>query len=132
MSRTSARGDTDVKILDSFFGPYSENLRSAMGKATQRHSLLTANLANINTPGYKRKDMDFSIALEGEMRSESLLSRTNRGVRTDLGSVRVDGNSAVLEQEMVGIAETELRYQMLAEMTSRYFRGLKDTIKEGR
>lgn len=131
MSRTLARG-TDVKILESFFGPHSENLRSAMGKATQRHSLLTANLANINTPGYKRKDMDFSVALEGEMRSESLLTRAGRGARTDTGSVRVDGNSAVLEQEMVGIAETELRYQMLTELTSRYFRGLKETIKEGR
>lgn len=131
MSQIPARG-TDVKLLDSFFGPYSENLRSAMGRTTQRHGLLTANLANVNTPGYKRKDMDFSIALEGEMRSESLLTRANRGVRTDTGSVRVDGNSAVLEQEMVGIAETELRYQMLSELTSRYFRGLKETIKEGR
>ncbi|MBW7928182.1 MAG: hypothetical protein H3C58_08880, partial [Fimbriimonadaceae bacterium] len=42
------------------------------------------------------------------------------------------GNSAVLEQEMMGIAETELRYQALTEMTSRYFRGLRDAIKEGR
>ncbi len=122
-----------MKILDSFFGPHSQNLAKALDRTTMRHGLLTNNLANINTPGYKRRDVDFGIALEQEINAGSEVSPSRDGeVQVTRGSMRLDGNSAVLEQEMMGIAETELRYQALTEMTSRYFRGLRDAIKEGR
>ncbi|GMV87227.1 MAG: hypothetical protein AMXMBFR81_01580 [Chthonomonas sp.] len=122
-----------MKILDSFFGPHSQNLAKALDRTTMRHGLLTNNLANINTPGYKRRDVEFGIALEQEMNSGHRGASSPDGeVKVTQGSMRLDGNSAVLEQEMMGIAETELRYQALTEMTSRYFRGLRDAIKEGR
>lgn len=122
-----------MKILDSFFGPHSQNLAKALDRTTVRHGLLTNNLANINTPGYKRRDVEFGIALEQEMNSGLRGAPSPDGeVKVTQGSMRLDGNSAVLEQEMMGIAETELRYQALTEMTSRYFRGLRDAIKEGR
>jgi flagellar basal-body rod protein FlgB len=122
-----------MKILDSFFGPHSQNLAKALDRTTMRHGLLTNNLANINTPGYKRRDVEFGIALEQEMNSGLRGASSHEGeVKVTQGSMRLDGNSAVLEQEMMGIAETELRYQALTEMTSRYFRGLRDAIKEGR
>lgn len=122
-----------MKILDSFFGPHSQNLAKALDRTTMRHGLLTNNLANINTPGYKRRDVEFGIALEQEMNSGLRGASSPDGeVKVTQGSMRLDGNSAVLEQEMMGIAETELRYQALTEMTSRYFRGLRDAIKEGR
>ena len=37
-----------------------------------------------------------------------------------------------MEKEVMALAETELRYQMLTDMTASYFRGLKNVIKEGR
>ncbi len=121
-----------MKILDSFFGPHSQNLAKALDRTTVRHGLLTNNLANINTPGYKRRDVEFGIALEQEMNSGLRGTTPDGEVKVTQGSMRLDGNSAVLEQEMMGIAETELRYQALTELTSRYFRGLRDAIKEGR
>ena len=121
-----------MKILDSFFGPHSQNLAKALDRTTVRHGLLTNNLANINTPGYKRRDVEFGIALEQEMNSGLRGTTPDGEDKVTQGSMRLDGNSAVLEQEMMGIAETELRYQALTELTSRYFRGLRDAIKEGR
>jgi flagellar basal-body rod protein FlgB len=117
-----------VQILDSLFGPQVNNLNRALDKASQRQGLLNANLANVNTPGYKRRDMDFSIALDGASKSQDKLGVS----RSDEDSVRIDGNSVDLEQEVMAITETEYRYQMLAEMTSGYFSGLKNVIREGR
>lgn len=117
-----------MQILDNLFGPHAKNLERALDRTTQRHSLLTENLANVNTPGYKRKDVDFNITLEQEMNR----GRDASSPRVDPGSIRVDGSSVDLETEVASLAETELRYQMLTEMTARYFRGLENVIREGR
>ena len=113
-----------MRILDNLFGPQADNLQRAMGRTTLRHSLLAENLANLNTPDYKRRDVDFGIALDQEMDRAS--------ITTESGNRRLDGNSVDLEQEIMGLAETQLRYETLAEMTSRYFSGLKNVIREGK
>lgn len=118
-----------MELIDSIFGPQLDNLQKAMGRASRRHSLLTENLANLNTPGYKRKDIDFAIVLDEEMAGSF---RSSDEPRVDNGSIRVDGSSVDLEREVMSIAETELRYQALADFTSRYFSGLQTVIKGGR
>ncbi|HMS54882.1 MAG TPA: flagellar basal body protein [Fimbriimonadaceae bacterium] len=122
--------ESTVRILDNLFGLHSENLGNALDRTSLRHSLLTSNLANLNTPGFKRRDVDFGVTLGDEM--SKLKHRPGAEIRVDNGSRRMDGNSVDLEQEVMGIAQTELRYQALTDMTSRYFSGLKNVIKEGR
>ncbi|MBS1722932.1 MAG: flagellar basal body rod protein FlgB [Armatimonadetes bacterium] len=126
-----------MRPLDGLFGPTSRNIEHAMGRATQRHALLTENLANVNVPGYKRRDVDFGIELEqaeGEAQSplDKLQGRLSGHMSHADGSVRIDGNSVDMEQEVAGIGETEVRYEMLSELASRYFGGLKSVIREGR
>lgn len=97
-----------------------------------RHTLLGANLANVNTPGYKRQDIDFGMTLEQELGRSRMGRNTDSTAQVDRGSIRVDGSSVDLETEVASLAETELRYQMLTELTARYFRGLENVIREGR
>lgn len=114
-------------MIDRLFSPHLANLQNALGRTSQRQGLLTNNLANINVPGYKRQDVDFGITLQQEM------GRQIDGMpRQDQGSVRVDGSSVDLEKEVFAMSETDLRYQLLTDMTSKYFSGLKNVIKEGR
>lgn len=125
-----------MRILDNLFGPHINNLSEAMQKASQRHSLLSENLANVNTPGYKRRDMDFNITLQGEqdrltLMNHRLKSQPRVNVESN-ASTRNDGNSVDLEKEVMSIAETELRYSALTDLTNRYFSGLKNVIREGR
>ncbi|MCL6624669.1 MAG: flagellar basal body protein, partial [Fimbriimonadales bacterium] len=55
-----------MKILNILFGPHADNLQKALSRTADRHRLLTSNLANINTPGYKRKDLNLAIpAMQG-------------------------------------------------------------------
>ncbi|HRJ27474.1 MAG TPA: flagellar basal body rod protein FlgB [Fimbriimonadaceae bacterium] len=128
---------TGVQILNNLFQPYTGNLSRAMGRASERQSLLTENLANVNTPGYKRRDisLDITIEREGEPFEIFLDRQSLRSGRTDMlssGSLRSDGNNVDLERESMAIAETEIRYQMLGEFANRYFSGLKNVIREGR
>lgn len=124
-----------MNILANLFGPTSRNLEKALDRTSQRHGLLSSNLANVNVANYKRKDIDFGIELEREGIGRSGLDgigRKSTGVTSSKGSLRTDGNNVDIEKEVMAIAETELRYQMLTELTNRYFSGLKSVIKEGR
>jgi flagellar basal-body rod protein FlgB len=117
-----------VPLLDNLFGPHVNNLQSALGRASQRHALLTDNLANVNTPGFKRRDVDFNITLQEEMDKPNFAPSGGQSG----GAIRLDGNGVDLEKEVMSIAETEMRYQALTDMTANYFSGLKNVIREGK
>lgn len=118
-------------MLDRILGSHQENLRRAMDRTTQRFGLLAGNLANVNVPGYKRRDVEFGIVLDRAKNPLSSPDPTEQE-QVDKGEIRVDGSSVDLEKEVANIAATELRFQMLSEMTSRHFSGLKNVIREGR
>lgn len=105
-----------------------------MSLTTQRHAALTANLANVNTPGYKRKDVDFNTTLAEEMGEATGKSRfsANHSPNSNNNSLRLDGNNVDLEKEVMALAETELRYQALTDLTAGYFAGMKNVIREGK
>ncbi len=125
-----------MAYLDNLFGPQINNLGKALSRATERQALLTGNLANANVPGYKRRDIDFNIVLDGEMSkgSESFKEMQDSSAQrqSDRTATTVDGNNVDLEFEVMSLAETELRYQTLTEMTSRYFSNMKYVIREGK
>jgi len=102
-----------------------------MTRASTRQSLLTNNLANVNTPGYKRKDISFNITIAEEQKKLGSLG-SNNGIETDESSIRVDGNNVDMEKEVMGLAETELRYNALTSMTAAYFSNLKNVINGGK
>lgn len=120
--------------LSRLFGAHSGNLNQALDRTSSRFGVLSKNLANANVPGYRRRDMDFGITLDSAEGSEaSLARRANeaRGFEQD-GEIRVDQSGVDVEREVVTIAETEARYRMLTEISSRYFSGLKNVIREGK
>jgi flagellar basal-body rod protein FlgB len=122
-----------VSKLDGLFGSHLGNLERSLDRTTLRQGLIANNIANVNTPGYKRKDVDFGIELNKAMGDSSTqLIGNDADIKTTYGSNRRDGNSVDLEGEVVHMAETENRYRLLSEMTTRYFNGLKSVIREGR
>jgi flagellar basal-body rod protein FlgB len=131
-----ARSDA-VAYLQNLFGPHADNLSRAMDRTSQRQSLLMQNLANVNTPKYKRQDTDFNIALNQEMDKEmdefdAAFERRSARDSSSSSSLRLDKNNVDMEYEVMSIAETETRFSALTELTGRYFSGLKSVIREGR
>lgn len=121
-------------MLNNIFGTHIDNLQNALSRASERHSLLTNNLANVNTPGYRRKDIDFNITLQEEMGKDNLQTMNPPDATSSQtgGAIRMDGNGVDLEQEVMSIAQTEMRYQALTDMTANYFGNLKSVIREGK
>jgi len=128
--------DWTVQFIESLFQPHLQNLQTGLDLAAQRQALLANNLANINTPGYQRRDLDFNVTLAQASDASRPLGRathakTLRQTRA-AGGLRIDGNGVDLEAEITAMAQTQFRYQALAEMAARYFAGLKLVIREGR
>ena len=91
-------------------------LERAISGAAQRHQALAANLANVNTPGYQRVDVDFQSALRGALASgqdaRASLEHTSFSAQRDATAVsRADGNSVDADAESAKLAANGLEYQ---------------------
>ncbi len=96
-----------------------------------RNGLIMSNLANIDTPHYRTRDINFLQELEraeGEFQyaSYSPLAHPVRGLIE-----RPDGNNVSLERETLLLAETQLRYNLGVQLLRDYFHTISSAIHEG-
>lgn len=115
-----------------------QTLDLALGAAGKRQEVLANNLANVNTPGYKRLDVDFDGMLAkavdaARVGDRSALDKLHPGVKADQSvAVRADGNSVDVDQEMAYLAENNIRYNALVQLTQKKLETLKYVISDGR
>lgn len=95
-----------------------DTLQHAMEFARQSHLVNGQNIANVNTPNYKAKEVSFQqllSTLEG-----GTASTTKRGQfklhDVDGLQVRVDGNNVDLDRELATLKKNALAYQTLAQL----------------
>ncbi|MFN8224894.1 MAG: flagellar basal body rod protein FlgB [Gaiellales bacterium] len=107
-------------------------LEKAMVGAGRRHEALSANVANANTPGYRRIDVDFHSALSAAMgssdRDKELADVVFSPENDAMGSVRADGNGVDVDREMAALTENNLEYQAIAGVLRQRFRALETVI----
>lgn len=101
------------------------------------HKLVSANIANSQTPGYKSKSIDFKSELDRRAGSAVSLSQDNKDYKvvesqTGEGFVSLDGNTVELETETVRLTENQLMYQALVQLASKRFSMMKYVIGEGK
>jgi flagellar basal-body rod protein FlgB len=96
-------------------------LEQAMAGASQRQTALANNLANAETPGYQRVDVDFHGALqaalgsgEAKQRLQSLAFSTQAD--TSVGAVRADGSTVDVDAESAKLAANGLEYQAAVQV----------------
>jgi flagellar basal-body rod protein FlgB len=93
-------------------------LQAAMRGSMLRQSLLTNNLANVDTPGYQRQDVDFQSTLANAMQSGRDPSAVTFAPYTDQQVLRADGNGVNADQESADVAENGILYQNLTEVAA--------------
>ncbi len=119
-------GTTPFAGLDRLTGHLDHHVR--------RQQLLAANLANLDTPGYRARDLRFEESIH--------MARTDRGVQgtiTHSDAVYVaddetpdqDGNSVSLETQLAKMTANNLRFQGLAELLSRRIGMLRFAATDG-
>ena len=92
-------------------------LQRAIEGAGLRQQTLAQNIANANTPGYLRKDVDFHDALRTAMgEGAPALQDVSFSVQTDRSATRADGNGVDIDVESANLAENGLEYQALVQV----------------
>jgi flagellar basal-body rod protein FlgB len=105
-------------------------LERALSGSALRQQAIAQNIANVNTPGYRRQDVDFQSALAaawdgGEQSVESVTPRTE----ADTSAVmRADGSSVDIDQEAATQATNGLQYEAVSTVMKTRIAILKSAI----
>ena len=95
-------------------------LGAALRGASARQTTLAANLANVDTPGYVRKDVDFHGALQAALAGDepNPAGLSFAAAEDTSAPVRVDGNSVDIDAESSALAANQLEYDALSRVAS--------------
>jgi len=129
-------------MFNSGIYSYINVLDKAADASWLRNELISNNIANQDTPGYKRRDVDFESQLTEALKHQKYtsvdakvknvdLSRLGGKIYTDYGgfSYRMDGNNVDPEQEQIMLAGNQLKYQGLMNSLTAEFNNLKAVMK---
>lgn len=137
----------------TLFGLTHHLLTASMRLRGARHELLTANIANADTPGYRPRDIDFA-AVMGELAHPQGLSTGNpeggtgfsvlgtfdfphaglqpSSISLGEGEDKLDRNSVDIDRQISVLTENSLLYEASLTLLTRTLAGLRYAIGEGR
>jgi len=108
-----------------------EQLCEYLDLAAFRQRLIASNLANVDTPGYRTRDIHFEAEMrraEDRMGSETPAPR----VFEVPGLIeRPDGNNVSLDRETLLLARTQLQFRLGVELLRQEFQRISAAVKEG-
>ena len=126
--------------------------QTALALRQERQEVLSANIANADTPNYKARDFDFSKALENAMSGKTPTSigathlhltsarhipaaafptpNTNLLYRQPLQPA-LDGNTVDMDVERMAFAENTMQYQTALSLVSQRIKGLTAALQQG-
>jgi flagellar basal-body rod protein FlgB len=132
---------TEPGMIDT---PMTEALSRFLDVNVARHKLIASNLANIDTPGYRTRDLDFRAELvradlgsgvgsefdsEGASLSYVSYAPVARPVRGLIE--RPDGNNVSVERESLLMAETQMKFNLGVQLLKDEFHTISQAINSG-
>ena len=129
--------------------PNFDILERGLSAANLRHEVVADNLANINTPNFKRSEVVFEELLKKELFGDDgnklPLVRTHdkhlpfkkferasaRVERDDTTVMRVDNNNVDIDMEMASMAKNQLWYNAMSRMLSGHISRVKSVMQGG-
>ena len=120
---------------------YINVLNKAADASWMRNNVISNNIANVDTPGYKRKDVQFESYLMASMTKGGSLNKRvadinldsiNGTIYTDYAnlSFRLDGNNVDIDTESAYLAENQLRYYALLDSLTQEFSRIKAVLNK--
>jgi flagellar basal-body rod protein FlgB len=134
------------------FGFTHQLLELSMRARGARHEVLSANIANADTPGFRPKDLDFQSVIQTAMELDDHPVSRERQMDEILagpssfetavydpvsdgerhGEERLDGNRVSLDRQMALLNENALSYEASLTLFSRALAKLRYVISDGR
>lgn len=138
--------------MSLLFDRLSSTMQHAMTYRLQRHNMITANLANIDTPGYTPVELRFQDQLRSHYEDDAPRSSTSQGLTVtheshlsvnnpiEQGEIEFDpyslpdqkGNSVDLDHESAKLAENQLMYRTLITAYNKRVSLMQYAINGGR
>jgi len=105
-------------------------LERAIAGAGMRQATIAGNIANANTPGYRRKDVDFHTTLRAALEADTpakAVAAASFAAAPDraAGAMRADGNGVDIDVESATLAANALEYETLVAVS----RGRTDVLR---
>jgi flagellar basal-body rod protein FlgB len=139
----------DVYMIERILNR-SRALEKSLDATWLRNEAISQNIANVDTPGYKKKTVAFEELLSSAIDKNSL-----KGFRTDprhipIGgsnveeipikitednkslAMRLDGNNVDIDSEMADLAKNSIQYNTVTQSLNTQFKRIKSAINEGR
>jgi len=112
------------------FSNVVRGLAGALELHQQRHRIISENLANVETPGYRARDLAFHDALDSAFAGEAGAPQRAEAVLDTSTPVKIDGNSVDLDLETTRLSDNAFRIVTLSRILAKKYAGLKETIAE--
>lgn len=124
-------------------------LEKTLDATWKRNEVISNNIANVDTPQFKRSNVSFEDELNKALDSSELDMKTTDqrhiSTKSDLSDLsikvaqdstslqyRLDGNNVDIESEMSDLAKNSIRYSTLIQKVSDEYKKLKYVISEGK
>ena len=121
-------------LSDAYFSVMNKTLDGLWA----RNEVISNNIANFETPNYKRKTIDFETSLQNAINNVGVDGRTYEEIDearilidSDEETVRMDGNSVDLEQEQLLMINNSYQYMYTQRVMNDYFTRLGKAINGG-
>jgi flagellar basal-body rod protein FlgB len=112
-------------------------LEKMLDVSSVKHKVIANNIANINTPGYKKMDVSFADQLEKTMKND------NRGdfkavqpkvvvSKDEGGTVRSDGNNVDIDKEVTHLVKNTLSYNIYTQLLAKKIDSVRSAIENSR
>lgn len=102
----------------------------ALDVAAARQKVISQNMANVDTPGYHARDVDFGQELRKLLTSGDSL-KGNPVSRVVPGLIeRPDGNTVNIDRESLLLAQTQLKFETSVQVARAEFKRLQMAIQE--
>ncbi len=135
--------------LDLFQEPMTQAMGSYLTRLSKRQQIVASNLSNIDTPGYRTRDVSFHATMEELLTPGQVPLRTTRAGHNDMSSLafsplepevfdvpglplRADRNNVDLDREMLKLGETSFGFSVIAQLLKGKFRTIASVINDGR
>jgi flagellar basal-body rod protein FlgB len=120
MAANQVQGRTllDPSLPVTLFDNTQLGLERAISGSSMRQEVLANNLANAETPGFKRSDVDFHTALAQAMQTGDATSieSTSFSAQQENQTLRADGNGVDIDVESANMAKNGLEYEALVSV----------------
>ncbi len=103
------------------------DLANFLSYLSQRQEVISSNIANADTPGYKTRDVEMPASFTDAFQEARATVVEARGLVT-----RNDGNNVCIDREARLLAENRLKFNVAAQSSAPELKNLRSAIEEGR